>query len=59
VRIRGRCEPSIDHAKSHAPNITPGPGNVVARYSADDWVRTLRHGVKLNGRPAIVMPSED
>ena len=43
----------------HAPNITPGPGNVVANYSADDWVRTLRHGVKPDGKPAIVMPSED
>lgn len=43
----------------HAPNITPGPGNVVAKYSVTDWVRTLRHGVKPDGRPAIVMPSED
>lgn len=43
----------------HAPNITPGPGNVVAKYDVTDWVRTLRHGVKPDGRPAIVMPSED
>ncbi len=43
----------------HAPNITPGPGSVVATYSVTDWVRTLRHGVKPDGRPAIVMPSED
>jgi mono/diheme cytochrome c family protein len=43
----------------HAPNITPGPGSVVARYSVTDWVRALRHGVKPDGRPAIVMPSED
>jgi mono/diheme cytochrome c family protein len=42
-----------------APNITPGPGSVVANYSVADWVRTLRHGVKPDGRPAIVMPSED
>jgi mono/diheme cytochrome c family protein len=42
-----------------APNITPGPGTVVANYSVTDWVRTLRHGVKPDGRPAIVMPSED
>lgn len=42
-----------------APNITPGLGNVVAKYSVTDWVRTLRHGVKPDGRPAIVMPSED
>lgn len=42
-----------------APNITPGKGSAVAGYKADDWVRTLRHGIKPNGKPAIVMPSED
>ena len=43
----------------HAPNITPAAGSVVAAYSASDWVRTIRHGVKPDGRPALVMPSED
>lgn len=43
----------------HAPNITTAPGSVVANYSALDWTRTIRHGVKPDGRPAIVMPSED
>ena len=43
----------------HAPNITPAPGSVIAGYSALDWTRTIRHGVKPDGRPAIVMPSED
>ena len=43
----------------HAPNITPVPGGVVANYTADDWTRTIRHGVKPNGQPAIIMPSED
>lgn len=43
----------------HAPNITPSPNSVVAGYSAKDWTRILRHGIKPNGRPAIVMPSED
>jgi len=42
-----------------APNITPGPGGVVAGYSADDWTRTIRHGVKPDGHPALIMPSED
>jgi mono/diheme cytochrome c family protein len=42
-----------------APNITPGPGGVVAGYSAADWERTVRHGVKPDGRPLMVMPSED
>ena len=39
------------------PNITPG--GVVAQYRSEDWVRTIRHGVKPNGRPAFIMPSED
>ncbi|MEO8058232.1 MAG: c-type cytochrome [Burkholderiales bacterium] len=43
----------------HAPNITPAAGSVVVAYSAGDWTRTIRHGVKPDGRPAIVMPSED
>jgi len=42
-----------------APNITPVPGSAVERYTVADWVRTVRHGVKPDGRPAIVMPSED
>jgi cytochrome c553 len=42
-----------------APNISPGPGSVVAAYTAQDWVRTIRHGVKPDRQPAFVMPSED
>lgn len=45
--------------KLKGPNISPGPGSVVANYSANDWVRTLRHGVKPDGRPLLIMPSED
>jgi mono/diheme cytochrome c family protein len=39
------------------PNITAG--GVTARYQPQDWVRTVRHGVKPNGQPLMVMPSED
>ena len=39
------------------PNITPG--GVVASYQPADWDRTIRHGVKPDGRPVRVMPSED
>jgi mono/diheme cytochrome c family protein len=42
-----------------APNITAGPGGVVGRYAPVDWVRTLRHGVKPDGRAVLIMPSED
>ena len=39
------------------PNITPA--GVVARYQPEDWNSVIRHGVKPNGRPLLVMPSED
>ncbi len=45
--------------KASAPNISPGSGSVVAGYTQTDWVRTLRHGVKPDGRPLMIMPSED
>lgn len=41
------------------PNIGPGPESVTARYRAEDWERTLRHGVKPGGQPLMVMPSQD
>jgi len=42
-----------------APNITRGAGSVVTGYSSQDWVRVLRHGVKPDGTPVMIMPSED
>ncbi len=42
-----------------APDITHGPGGVVADYNEGDWVRAIRHGVSPQGRALMVMPSED
>ena len=42
-----------------APHISPGQGSVSASYKPEDWVRTIRHGVKPNGEPVFIMPSED
>ncbi|WP_229467339.1 c-type cytochrome [Massilia sp. Mn16-1_5] len=42
-----------------APNITRGANSATTAYQVVDWVRTIRHGVKPNGQPVIVMPSED
>jgi mono/diheme cytochrome c family protein len=39
------------------PNISPA--GVTSAYKPEDWVRTVRHGVKPNGQPAMIMPSED
>ena len=41
------------------PNISPGPGSVVKDYQPADWVRSIRHGVNPQGRPLMIMPSED
>jgi cytochrome c553 len=42
-----------------APNITRGANSATSRYTVTDWVRTIRHGVKPNGQPVLIMPSED
>ena len=48
-----------DGLRIRGPNITTGPGGVVAAYQPQDWVRTIRHGVNPAGRALMVMPSED
>jgi mono/diheme cytochrome c family protein len=42
-----------------SPNITAGANSVTSAYNIEDWVRTVRHGVKPNGNPIMIMPSED
>jgi mono/diheme cytochrome c family protein len=42
-----------------SPNITAGANSVTTAYKIEDWVRTVRHGVKPNGTPVMIMPSED
>jgi len=39
--------------------IHSGPGSATLHYKPDDWDRLVRHGVKPNGTPAMIMPSED
>ena len=40
------------------PNITGGEGSRTVGYTASDWDRIVRHGVRADGRPAL-MPSVD
>jgi len=42
-----------------SPNITAGANSATATYGTLDWVRTLRHGVKPDRTPVMIMPSED
>jgi len=42
-----------------SPNLTRGEGGIGRNYKNEDWVRTIIHGIKKNGKPLLVMPSED
>ncbi len=42
-----------------APNLTTGRGGIGARYQDADWVRALRHGVRLDGTSVFIMPSNE
>ncbi len=41
-----------------APNLTSGEGSVTKGFTANDWDRAVRHGVRHNGQTSS-MPSED
>lgn len=55
----GRGAVVVDSGSLHvlAPDITPA--GAAGRYREVDWVRAVRHGVKPDGRPLLVMPSEE
>jgi mono/diheme cytochrome c family protein len=40
-----------------APNLTSGEGGLGEFYTADDWIRAIRHGITSEGRSVIAMPS--
>ncbi|MDX1420503.1 MAG: cytochrome c [Rubricoccaceae bacterium] len=40
-----------------ASNLTAGAGGVGRAYTAEDLDRAIRHGVKPDGRPVMIMPS--
>jgi mono/diheme cytochrome c family protein len=38
-------------------NLTPGDGGIGEDYSAEDWVRAIRHGIGRDRKSLFVMPS--
>ena len=44
-------------ARIDTSNLTPHPGSATAAYTDLDWVRTIRHGVRKDGRSLMIMPS--
>lgn len=43
----------------NAPNLTPGKGGVGKILTDKDWVLAIRHGIKNDGHPIMIMPSND
>ncbi len=42
-----------------ASNLTRGAGGIGADYNDQDWVRSIRHGIRPNGKPLLFMPSTE
>lgn len=42
-----------------APNLTSGKGGIGSGYTDADWVRALRHGIRVDGTSVFIMPSND
>jgi mono/diheme cytochrome c family protein len=41
-----------------AANLTSGEGGIGGAYSDEDWLRAIRHGVRPDGRPLLIIPSQ-
>ena len=42
----------------YATNLTKGDGGV-SEYSDEDWIKTIRHGIGIDDKPLIFMPSHE
>lgn len=46
-------------AKIIAPNLTKGKGGLPEDFNATDWLRALKHGLKKDSTPLMIMPSHE
>jgi cytochrome c5 len=58
ARATARSNPARMRCELFGPNLTGGAGSRVATFKASDWDRSVRHGVRPDGTPAV-MPSID
>jgi len=42
-----------------ARNLTKGQGGLPADHNADDWVLALKHGLRKDGKPLLIMPAHE
>jgi mono/diheme cytochrome c family protein len=45
-------------ARLTGPNLTRGKGGIASQYSDADWLRALKHGLRRDGSPLIIMPAQ-
>lgn len=57
-RLEGQVFLDIPPFLVVASNLTPGEGGVGRTYTDADWDRTIRHGVKPDGKSVLIMPSK-
>ena len=60
ARISAANSPSriASSGRGYTANLTSGRGGVGRTYSDADWVRSIRYGVRPDGRGIIFMPSD-
>ena len=46
-------------AKLYTSNLTPGKGGIGRTYTDVDWERSIRHGIKPDGKPLLFMPVQE
>lgn len=42
-----------------ARNLTKGEGGLPKDYNVEDWVLALKHGIRKDGKPLLIMPSHE
>lgn len=42
-----------------AKNLTKGQGGLPSDHGAEDWVLALKHGIRKDGKPLLIMPSHE
>ena len=57
ANLAGQVFLDIPPFRATAANLTAGRGGIGGRYSAEDFDRAIRHGIKPDGRSVLVMPS--
>ena len=50
---------ALPMARVVAPNLTSGRGGIAANRTDDDYLRAIRHGIGLGGRPLVLMPARN